>query len=233
MLKSIFKTLLILIVFSSIACLEQSEKNKSSATQSTGKTETPRSEDFATAQIALNVETKSGRVLAFTNLALHAPLTDNKTYKIQNLIVDDSENGPFNALSILDKAIISKNKTIKIVITYELQAQRINWETQKDTITGIVGETAFSTSIQSAAGAVRGVATLVFDESSLKLLSQTSVNNESRPVNLYKNNSKDVLFDKFVAKNLNIRLSTVVNWMNAGCRTPNPPCTSGIVRENK
>jgi hypothetical protein len=235
MIKSLFKRhfLLFCLVFSHFFCTQPSENNKPIAAKPTEKADTTLSSDFATAQIALNIETLSGTVLANVNLALHAPLSKKNIYTIKNLIVDDGEKGPFNALTILDKAVISKNKNIKIVITYELQTQTIHWETEQGALTGNFGDKEFKQSVQSAGGSIRGVATLVFDAITMQLLSQNSANNENRPVSMYKNGSRDETLDKFVAKNLKIKLATTVNWMNADCRAPNPPCSSGLIKEVK
>jgi hypothetical protein len=203
----------------------------SAKTTATVQTDTTRSENFATAQIALNIETGYGNTLANAFLQIYAPLSIKGTYRVKTLNADEGAKGPFTNFSIIDKAVISKNGLLKVLITYQIQAQRIHWETDKGVLSGKYGETAFKDFIKSEGGALTIVATIVFDEKNMALVSQSSyidTHINDVPQNI------DAQYEpwmRFAINYLAPRLVTTVNWTNADCKTRN--CTTGQVRELK
>ena len=233
-LKSNFyvKIGVVIFVMSQILCTEQTEKTPPARpTQVSEQKDTTLTENFATAQIALNVETKSGNTLAYVTLNMSAFLTNKGKYKVKTLLVDDGDNGPFNNFSIIDKAVISKNGELKILLTFELQAQRINWETAEGKLTGFYGQSTFKETVKSEGGSLKGSATLIFDEKSMNLMAQKTVVEEKVKSGL---NNADTNFEQwysFATKNLNICLATTIFWINPAC--PTGKCTTGQMRENK
>ena len=232
-LKSHFliKIGLIIMVLLQIYCNEQIPKEPQTVTQTIAKIDTTLSENKASAQIILDIETVSGHTLAYSTLALQAAINKKGKYKVTHLNVDDGDSGPFNTFRIVEKAVISKNGQIKVLLTYELQTERLIWATEQGILTGIYGENASKQTIQSEGGSLHGTATLVFDDKSLNLLSQSSnINNNVESG--FKNeasNFQDV--QQFANKHLDVRLATTVFWTNAAC--PNNICTTGQMRETK
>ena len=181
------------------------------------------------AQTALNIETLSGNTLAYTNLDVYAIRTDKGKYKVKTVLLDESNKGPFTNLNIVDKAVFSKNGTLRVLVTYALQTQRINWATEKGQLTGVFGEGVFKESIKNEGGALTGTATLIFDEKNMNLLSQSSninenVSNEPKTVE-----AGFIEWHTFALKYLKPRLVTKINWTNADCKSNN--CTTGEIWE--
>lgn len=217
------------MVISHLFCTERSEKSPAKPSQPSSKIDTTHSNTFATAQIALNIETLSGNILAYANLDLYAPVNDTGKYKVKTLLIDDGEKGPFSNFTIVDKAIITKNNQIKIMITYELQTQRIVWEAKNGVLTGVYGESPFKESIKSGGGSLACTATLIFDDKTMRLISQTSAVNERLTINTNNKESEFKNWNQFASKNLKWQLATTINWVNAACSN----CTTGIIWENK
>lgn len=220
---------MVLMVISHLFCTERSEKSPAKPSQPSSKIDTTHSNTFATAQIALNIETLSGNILAYANLDLHAPVNDTGKYKVKTLLIDDGEKGPFSNFAIVDKAVITKNNQIKIMITYELQTQRIVWEAKNGVLTGVYGESPFKESIKSGGGSLTCTATLIFDDKTMRLISQTSAVNERLTINTNNKESEFKDWNQFASKNLKWQLATTINWVNAACSN----CTTGVIWENK
>ena len=77
---------------------------------------------------------------------------------------------------------------------------------------------------------MNSVATLVFDEKSMRLLSQSSIMNENKHIQT-KNESDFEQWHAFASKHLKVRLVSRINWTNAACQTNN--CSTGEIREGK
>ena len=152
-------------------------------------------------------------------------------YKVTVLNVNDGDGGPFNNFKIVEKAVISKNGQIKVLLTYEVQSGRLNWETEQGKLTGIYGDNVPKQTIKSEGGSLHGTATLVFDDKSMNLISQRSnINNQAESG--FKNETSNFQdFQQFATKNLDVRLATTVFWTNVAC--PNNICTTGQMRETK
>ena len=235
------KICLVFMVFSHLFCTEHSEKNSSSPNSRDASTvskpsaiiDSIHSNNFATAQIAFNIETASGNILAYANLDLFAPVNDTGKFKVKKLLIDDGEKGPFSNFAIVDKAVITKNNQIKVMVTYELQTQRIVWETEKGQLTGVYGETPFKESVKSGGGSLSCTATIIFDDKTMKLLSQTSAINERLSINSNNNKSDYKDWNEFALKYLKVQLATTVSWTNPECLAAQTPCTTGVVLEKK
>ena len=227
----------VLTLFSLGFCTEPTDNTKIAAVPTPSvksvKIDTNYVKDFATAQIALNVETLSEKNLATANLDLFVVFNDTNKYKVNTFLVDAAEVGPFNNITITDKAIITKNDEIKLMITYELQAPYISWETQGGKLTGNYGKQPFKELVKSKGGSLTGVATLIFDAKTMNLKSQNSVVNQGLPANNNESSDSQQWYD-FATKNLKIRLSTQINWTHSvAMNVPNEMRSSGILRENK
>ncbi len=232
-LKSNFylKILLVIVVMIQVFCNEQTEQSKPITTKSSPKTDTTLTENFATAQIILDIETASGNILAYSNLDLYAPVNNKGKYKVKTFLVDNGDNGPFISFTIVDKAVISKNGEIKVLLSFEVQTQRLIWETEQGKLTGAYGQSSFKQAIKSEGGSLKGTAALVFDEKSMNLLSQNSVINENMDSGFKNDDSSFEKWYQFAAKHLKVRLATSIHWTNAACKDLN--CTTGQMRENK
>lgn len=232
-LKSNFyiKVLLVIMLMIQVFCNERTEQSQPITTKSSPKVDTTLTGNFATAQIALNIETISGNTLAEVTLDFPAFFNHKGKYKTQKLLVDEGEKGPFSSFKIVDQAAISKNGIIQILMSFELQTQRITWETANGVLTGNYGSSAFKESIKSEGGSINGTATLLFDEKSMSLISQSSTFNLETDKGL----KKDVVdfedLNAFLTKHLKVRISTNIHWTNANCQ--NLECTTGSIREEK
>ncbi len=232
-LKSNFylKILLVIVVMIQVFCKEQTEQRMPIATKPSPKTDTTLTENFATAQIILDIETASGIILAYSNLDLYAPVNNKGKYKVKTFLVDNGDNGPFSSFTIVDKAVISKNGEINVLLSFEVQTQRLIWETIQGKLTGAYGQSSFKESLKSEGGSLKGTATLVFDDKSMNLLSQHSVINENMDSGFNKNNSNFEEWYPFAAKHLKVRLATNIHWTNASCKDLR--CTTGQMKEQK
>lgn len=225
------KILLVILVIIQVYCNERTEQGQPMTTKPSQKIDTTLTGNFATAQIALNIETMSGNTLAEATLDFPAFFNHKGKYKTKTLLVDTGEKGPFSSFKIVDQAAIAKNGVIQILMTFELQSQRQTWETTNGALTGNYGTSPFKESIKSEGGAINGTATLLFDEKSMGLISQNStfsleVGKESK-----KNDSEFKDFNVFVTQYLKVRLTTNIHWTNAECKDLS--CTTGLIREEK
>lgn len=232
-MKNLNKTLWIALVAISFSCNEPTDNSSQQTPNSAAVTaDTSRSDNYAAAQVVLFIETLKNRALAFTTLDIYAPVNEKGKFKAKTLLVGDYESGPFSRLTIVDKAVISKNGLIKVMLSFELQTPRINWEAEQGEITGNYGEAEFKQTIKSEGGSLSGTATLVFDENTMKLISQVSEINR-KSVSMYKQEDSNYIeWAKFASKNLKPRLATTINWTNATCNTQNGNCTTGQMKEN-
>jgi hypothetical protein len=212
-------------------CNERAEKSPQLTQEAPPKIDTTLSGNFATAQITLNIETLSDNALANASLDFPAIFNNKGIYKTQKLIVDAGDNGPFSSFKIIDKAAISKNRIIQILMSFELQTKRVTWETAKGAITGANGASDYKESIKSECGSIKGKATLLFDEKSMRLISQSSTFNIEENPDLEKRTSGYEDFNSFANKHLKVRLATKIHWTNADCK--NLDCTTGLIWEQK
>ncbi len=219
------------MVMIQVFCNERTEQSPPLTKKAVPKIDTTLSGNFATAQIALNIETLSGNTLAYATLDFPAFFNNKGKYKTQKLIVDAGDKGPFSSFTIVDQAAISKNGIIQILMSFELQTQRVTWETAKGALTGANGSTAYKESIKSEGGSINGTARLLFDEKSMSLISQSSTFKIVADNGLEKQTSDFVDLNSFVTKQLIVRLTTTIHWTNANCK--NLECTTGLIREEK
>ena len=214
-----------------IYCNEQTPKTPLTTTHTTIKTDTTLTENKAQAQIIMDIESISGNTLAYITLDLQAFINNKGKYKVKILNVDEGDSGPFNTFKIIEKAVISKNGEIQVLLSFELQTERINWEIEQGKLTGIYGKNAAKQTLQSEGGSLHGTATLVFDEHNMNLISQNSAFNNNEESGFKNEASNFQGFQQFAAKYLEVRLATTVFWTNTTC--PNVPCTTGQMRETK
>lgn len=219
------------MVMVQVFCNERSEQSQPITTKPASKVDTTLTGNFATAQIALNIETLSGNTLSYATLDFPAFFNHKGKYKTKTLLVDTGEKVPFSSFKIIDQAAISKNGVIQILMSFELQTQRLTWETANGVLTGAYGSSVFKESIKSEGGSIKGKATLLFDEKSMSLISQSSTFNIEPNNGLKKEKSDFEDLNAFVTKHLNVRLTTNIHWTNANCKDLS--CTTGVMRENK
>ena len=225
--------LLLWVAISQFFCTSPTEKNTPVVVEkSVQKVDSLQSDNYATAQIALNIETQSNKTLAFAHLDVYALVNNKGKFKVKTLLVDDSEKGPFTSIAIIEKAVISKNNEIKVLLTYELQTQRIVWETQNGQLTGNHDASNFQQFLKSAGGSITGTATLIFDELTMQLQSQTSEFNPNMSASSA-NDADYQQWNKFAIKYLLPRLTTTINWINPTCLTKPSACTSSTMIEKK
>ncbi len=232
-LKSYFylKIGLVIMLMIQISCYEQTPKAPLTTPQAIAKTDTILSENKAQAQIIIDIESISGNTLAYITLDFQAFINKKGKYKVKILNVDEGDSGPFNTFKIVEKAVISKNDEIRVLLSFELQTERINWEIEKGKLTAIYGKNTAKQTLQSEGGSLHGTATLVFDEHSMNLMAQSSDINNNEESGFKNEASNFQGFQSFAAKYLDVRLATTVFWTNAAC--PNMPCTTGQMREMK
>lgn len=232
-LKSNFyiKILLVTMVMIQVFCNERSKQSQAITTKPIAKKDTTLTGNFATAQIALNIETLTGITLAEATLDFPAFYTHKGRYKTKTLLVDEGEKGPFSSFKIIDQAAISKNGVIQILMSFELQTQRLTWEMANGVLTGVYGSTTFKEAIKSEGGSINGKATLLFDEKSMSLIAQNSTFNIEPNNGLKKEKREFEDLNDFVAKHLKVRLATNIHWTNDECKDLS--CTTGFMKENK
>ncbi len=214
-----------------VFCNEQTEQSQPMRITPSTKKDTTLTANFATAQIALNIETNTGNTLAYATLDFPAFVNHKGKYKTKGLIVDTGEKGPFSSFKIVDQAAITKNGIIQILMSFELQTQRLIWETHQGKLTGAYGSDGFKESVKNEGGSITGTATLLFDEKSMRLMSQNSAFNRAVDNDLKKDMAGFEDFNQFVVKHLKVRLATSIHWTNADCK--NLDCTTGWIREQK
>lgn len=219
------------MVMIQVFCNERAEQSPPITTKAAPKIDTTLTENFALAQIILDVETVSGNILAYINLDLYVPVTNKGKYKVKTLLVDNGDNGPFSSFTIVDKAVISKNREIKVLLSFEVQTQRLIWETEQGKLTSAYGQSSFIESLKSEGGSFKGTATLVFDAKSMNLLSQNSIINQNVVSGFKNDDSSFEALNSFAPKHLKVRLATTIHWTNDTCKDLN--CTTGQMREQK